>query len=87
MDRWAAELPSLREVQRRSGRVPGPLRERPELSPVNELYWIAYCDLSKNRPIALTEILAYAELTCLDKTELFVKVNAIEEALNGNNNS
>lgn len=88
MDKWASELPALRQVQKSSGKTPGPLKELPELFICNESYWFAYCDLIwKNNPISYQEILAYSELSNLDKTELLVKVNAIEEILNGNNSS
>ena len=88
MDKWAPELPALRSVQKRSGKVPKPLKEQPELLLSNESFWFAYCDLIwKNNTISYQEILAYSELSNLDKTELLVKINAIEDVLNGNNNS
>ena len=88
MDKWAPELPALRSVQKRSGKIPKPLKEQPRLLIKNELFWIAYCDLIwKNNPISYQEMLAYSELSNLDKTELLVKINAIEEVLHGNNSS
>lgn len=81
MKKWAAELPALREVERRLGKPPGPLLNRPELFSCNILYWVAYCSLSKNIPISFQEILAYSELVNLDKTELMVKIEILEDAL------
>lgn len=74
-------MKALKEVKRRSGKTPGPLLNKPNLSEMNNFYWIAFCDLSKFNPISYQEILAYADLSRLDRTELFVKVSAIEEVL------
>lgn len=81
MKEWAAKLPALREVERRSGKIPGPLLNRPKLLLCNIPYWTAYCSLSKFNPISYTEMLAFSQLADLDKTELFVKVESIVEAL------
>lgn len=77
-------------MQKRLGRPPGPLLERPELTANNIYYWLAYCELSKRYPVGAippTEIVATADICSLGKVELFVKINAIEDALHGDNGS
>lgn len=84
--KWGAKLPQLREYKRRSGRTPSPLKDAPELSANNYLYFIAYVDLTK-RSITYESMNAYAELANLNKTELLVKITALEDFYNGNNGS
>ena len=75
-------------MQRRTGKVPGPLKDRPELTDSNVYYWIAYCELSRkfaSNSIPYAEIKAFSDLSGLNGTELMVKINAIEDALNGDN--
>lgn len=84
--KWGAKLPELREYERRSGRTPSPLRNLPTLLSSNYLYFIAYVDLTDNK-ITYEAINAYAELANLNKTELLVKVKALEDFYNGNNGS
>lgn len=55
----------------------------PELLPENVAYWAAYLDLQRiGVQRSYHEINAYAELSGLHKTELLVKLHAIEDALN-----
>jgi len=80
--RWADKIEELREVERRSGRTPKPLKDMPALLPCNADYYAAFVDLSKARPITYEGIHAYASITGLNALELMVKVHAIEDAIN-----
>lgn len=72
----------MREYQRRSGKIPTPLRDIPELTNINELYWFAFLDLYKRGNITYQEVLAYSKITGLDALELMISVHTLEDIYN-----
>ena len=81
-------LPQLRLVERKSGRTPQPLQEKPELLPVNRPFWAAFQDLYVRGIPAYSDVRAYAEIVGLKPVELMVKLHACEDGYNdGSDNS
>lgn len=83
---WGRQEDFLKQIEEMTGETPGGLKERPDLTPIQWYYRIAFEEVSASRgyssnglplPVPLTEMLAYCQLygiESLDEREKLIKM-------------